>query len=72
MQPEGLATGQIDQGFPWPSYVLEQVPSWRPNSMLLCTLLMQSPQLKKKKIRTKAALPTLSKFFQNTEHLTKN
>jgi len=27
-QPEGPGTGQIDQGFPWPSSALEQVPSF--------------------------------------------
>jgi hypothetical protein len=34
LNPEGPATGQLDQGFPWFSSVLEQMLSWCPNSTL--------------------------------------
>jgi hypothetical protein len=36
LHPEGLATGQLSQGFPWFSSVLEQMLSWYPNSTLHC------------------------------------
>jgi hypothetical protein len=41
LHPEGLATGQPDQGFPWFSLVPEQMLSWYPNSTLHCMLPMQ-------------------------------
>jgi hypothetical protein len=34
------ATGQLDQGFPWFSSVLEQILRWYPNSTLHCLLHM--------------------------------
>jgi hypothetical protein len=37
LHPEGPATGQLDQGFPWFSLVLEQMLSWYPNSTLHCS-----------------------------------
>jgi hypothetical protein len=42
--PEGPATGQLDQGFPWFSLVPEQMLSWYPNSTLYCMLHMQPSQ----------------------------
>jgi hypothetical protein len=42
--PEGPATVQRDQGFPWFSLVPEQMLSWYPNSKLHCMLLMQLSQ----------------------------
>jgi hypothetical protein len=41
LRPEGPATGQLDQGFPWFSLVPERMLSWYPNSTLHCMLLMQ-------------------------------
>jgi hypothetical protein len=41
LHPEGPATGQLDQGFPWFSLVPEQMLSWYPNSTLRCMLHMQ-------------------------------
>jgi hypothetical protein len=32
LHPEGPATGQLDQGFPWFSLVPEQMLNWYPNS----------------------------------------
>jgi hypothetical protein len=37
LHPEGPATGQLDQGFPWLSLVPEQMLSWYPISTLLCS-----------------------------------
>jgi hypothetical protein len=41
LHPEGPATAQLDQGFPWPQ---EQILSWYPNSTLHCMLHMQPSQ----------------------------
>jgi hypothetical protein len=41
---EGLATGQLDQAFPWLSLVPEQILSWYLNSTLHCMLHMQPSQ----------------------------
>jgi hypothetical protein len=38
LHPEGPATGQLYQGFPWFSLVPEQMLSWYPNSTLHCML----------------------------------
>jgi hypothetical protein len=35
LYPEGLATGNLDQGFPWFSSILEEMLSWYPHSTLL-------------------------------------
>jgi hypothetical protein len=44
LHPEGPATSQLDQGFPWISLVLEQMLSWYPNSTLHCMLSTQPSQ----------------------------
>jgi hypothetical protein len=41
LHPEGPATGQLNQGFPWLSLVPEQMLSWCPNSTFHCMLHMQ-------------------------------
>jgi hypothetical protein len=51
LDPEGPATGQLDQGFPWFSSVPEQMLSWYPNSTLHCMLLMQASQWGRQKFR---------------------
>jgi hypothetical protein len=38
LNPEGPATGKLDQGFPWLSLVPEQMLSWHPNSTLFCSV----------------------------------
>jgi hypothetical protein len=45
LHPEGPATGQLDQAFPWFSLVPEQMLSWYPNSTLHFMLPMQPSQL---------------------------
>jgi hypothetical protein len=45
LHPEGPATGQLDQGFPWFPLVPEQMLSWYPNFTLHCMLRLQSSQL---------------------------
>jgi hypothetical protein len=44
LHPEGSATGQLDQGFPWFSLVPEEMLSLYPNSMSHCMLHMQPSQ----------------------------
>jgi hypothetical protein len=44
LHPEGPATGQLDQRFPWFSLVPEQMLSWYPHSTLQCMLPMQPSQ----------------------------
>jgi hypothetical protein len=44
LHPEGLATGQLDGGFPWISLLREQVLGWCPNSALHCVLHMRPSQ----------------------------
>jgi hypothetical protein len=44
LNPEGPATGQLTQGFPWFFLVQEQMLSWYPNSTLYCMLHMQPSQ----------------------------
>jgi hypothetical protein len=46
LHPEGPATGQLDQGFPWFSLLPEQMLSWYPNSTLHCMLPIQPSQWK--------------------------
>jgi hypothetical protein len=42
LHPEGPATSQLDQGFPWFFLAPEQMLSWHQNSTLHCMLPMQS------------------------------
>jgi hypothetical protein len=44
LHPEGPATSQVDEGFPWFSLVPEQMLSWYPNSTLRCMLHIQPSQ----------------------------
>jgi hypothetical protein len=44
LHPEGPATGQLDQDFPWFSLVPEQMLSWYPNSTLHYMLPMEPLQ----------------------------
>jgi hypothetical protein len=44
LHPEGPATDQLDQGFPWFTLVPEQMLNWYPNSTLHCNLPMQPSQ----------------------------
>jgi hypothetical protein len=43
LHPEGPATGQLDQDYPWFSLVPEQMLSLYLNSTLHCMLPMQPP-----------------------------
>jgi hypothetical protein len=42
LNPEGPATGQLEESFPWLSLVPEQMLSWYPNSTLHCMLRLFS------------------------------
>jgi hypothetical protein len=53
LHPEGPATGQLDQSFPWFFLVPEQMLSWYPNSTLNCMLLMQLSEFKTKNFALK-------------------
>jgi hypothetical protein len=44
LHPEGPATGQLIQGFPWFSLLPEKMLSWYQNSTLHCMLLMEPCQ----------------------------
>jgi hypothetical protein len=44
LHPKVPETGQLDQGFPWFSSVLEQMLIWYPNCTLHCILHMQTSQ----------------------------
>jgi hypothetical protein len=48
--PEGPATGQIDQGFPWFYLAPKQMLSWYPNFTLHCMFDMQPSQWKKNRL----------------------
>jgi hypothetical protein len=43
LHPDGPVTDQLNQGFLWFSFVLEQMLSWYPNSTLHCTLPLMGP-----------------------------
>jgi hypothetical protein len=58
LHPEGPATGQLDQGFPWFSLVPERMLSRYPNSSLHCMLLTQPSKYELfKNFRHNIALP---------------
>jgi hypothetical protein len=44
LHPEGPATSQLDQDFPWFSLVSDHVLCWYPNATLHCMLYMQPSQ----------------------------
>jgi hypothetical protein len=44
LHPDGPATGQLGQGFPWFSFVPEQMLIWYQNSTWHCMLPMQPSQ----------------------------
>jgi hypothetical protein len=57
--PEGPATDQLDQIFPWLSSVLEQMLSWDSNFPLQCMFHMQSSKRCYQNFRSNVALTML-------------
>jgi hypothetical protein len=56
LRPEGPATGQLDQGFPWFSSVLEQIVNWESNF----TLIEHFQRLYQNQFRSVALTPLLT------------
>jgi hypothetical protein len=64
LHPDGPATGQLDQGFPWFSSVLEQMPSWYPEFQVALHASHAALPLETSRFRPNVALPMLVQFSQ--------
>jgi hypothetical protein len=64
LHPEGPATGQLDQGFPWFSSILEQMLSWYPQFHVTLRASHAALTLVTSKFRPNVALPMLVQFSQ--------
>jgi hypothetical protein len=69
LHPEGLATGQLDQGFPWFSLVQEQIMRWYQNSKLHFMLHMQPSLWQHQIFRLNTPLPDVGLKFVRMERL---
>jgi hypothetical protein len=59
LHPAGPATGQVSQGFPWFSSVLEQMLSWYPEFHVVLHVSHAALPLVMSKFRPNVALPML-------------
>jgi hypothetical protein len=64
LHPEGPATGQLDQGFPWLSSILEQMLSWYPELHVALRASHAALPLVTPKFRPNVALPMLVQISQ--------
>jgi hypothetical protein len=59
LHPEGPATAQVDQGFPWFSTILEQMLSWYPEFHFALRASLAALPLVTSKFRPNVAFPML-------------
>jgi hypothetical protein len=64
LHPEGPATGQLDQGFPWFFSILEQILSWYPEFHVALRASHAALPLVTSKFRPNVALPMSVQFSQ--------
>jgi hypothetical protein len=64
LHPEGPVTGQLDQGFPWFSSILEQMLRWHPEFHVALLASHAALPLVTSKFRPNVAIPMLFQIPQ--------